>query len=341
MTDEYYYLKNKNYEILVNNLNKSKLNLNEINLDSDEDMFDNNLNFVDNQNCEQEEKNNLKNIDNEKNEKDKNMEDLLNINFEEEENLIENFNLNNVKYKDKEIISCEIQYYFLVKLMLFTMIKLKLSKSHFINFIKIINFLFKINLNFSFFEKIFKKINFENKKKYINKQNNSYFIYNNLKENIINFLNIDKYFNIIKENIKNIQEKIKINESNGIISDFYDGKNYKDFNYKINKENEIHLNIILNFDGISPFSVSTQNYHVVSGEIIELPIKHRFTYLNKLIFFFIKSDVIDINFIFDDFVKDLNDFFMNGFIFKNHLIRGKILCYTCDLPARSQLFNQG
>jgi hypothetical protein len=62
------------------------------------------------------------------------------------------------------------------------------------------------------------------------------------------------------------------------------------------------------------------------GEIIELPLKYRFNYINHIIIFLIKSKIFNVNEVFKKFVEDLNKLYLEGFVYKNkYLIRLKII----------------
>jgi hypothetical protein len=94
---------------------------------------------------------------------------------------------------------------------------------------------------------------------------------------------------------------------------------------------------------VSPYNSSNQNFYAIVLQLIEIPMKIRYTYINQIILFLIKYKNININEIFlnSSFIDNLNEIYKKGFKFKKYIIRLRIICFTSDLPARALLFNQG
>jgi hypothetical protein len=340
-------------DINENNSNEEDMNKNS----SNKDINENNSNEEDiNKNSSNDENENSSNVENENNSNDENennsndendtgfIDDLFfsNFNYENEQNNNEEIN---EEENINEEINIKIKKNFLIEIILFLYLKLQISKAAFISLISVFNFIFKLNFNYKYFEKkINKKINLENNIKKINEDGT--YIYNNIKTQIFNLLNYENNFEIILKNIK----KIKENKNESELNDITDGKIYKKPFKKINPQydkngillEEINLNMILNIDGVSPYNTSNQNYYVVCGQIIELPLEIRLNFINQILIFLIKSKYFNINeiFKFSNFIGDLNKLYNLGFKYKNKIIRLRILCYSMDLPARALLFNQ-
>jgi len=213
-------------------------------------------------------------------------------------------------------------------------LKLKISKNNFNNLLVFINVLFNLKLKFYMFCNIFqKKLKLENKKIITNEYCH---IYNNLENSLKNFLtNKFKFQKILR-----FIEKQKYKNEN-YLNDISDGEEYKKpFEEINNKVKELHLNFILNMDGINPYNNSTKDYKAITLEIVEMGKKYRYRYDNHILLFLISGKNINFNLILKKFVEDLNKFYLFGFKYNGYLIRGRIICFTLDLPARAELFGQ-
>jgi hypothetical protein len=246
----------KNKKIIENfTMNEDYL---EENLNEDENCENDNENLNKDENCEKDNENYLN--EDQKNQKvfdDANIEDIfLPHNYEEnmKENIEEQTILEEEVEKEEEI-EIKIKKTFLIQIIFYLFLKLNISKTAFSNLIIVFNYLFKIKLNYKYFEnKIKKKIKIENKKIIID---GGYYIYNSIKKQILNLLNYENTFEIILKNIK----KIKENNNEDYLKDITDGKNYKKPWLNIGEKKldngtileEIHLNLILCMDGFKFF----------------------------------------------------------------------------------------
>lgn len=165
------------------------------------------------------------------------------------------------------------------------------------------------------------------------KKKNNYFIYINIRQQILNML--DKHLELILSHVN-------IEREDGSLSDIFDGNVYKKVNSKT--ENEILLPLSINVDGAKIFNSSKSSLWPIQLIQHYLPEKVRFLRENILLVgLFCGPEKPDVSVIMEPFATEMYNLRASG-IFTWHnsnllqFLPSVMFC-VCDLPARSQMQN--